>query len=81
MKNILDWIEEKKQQYESPGPRTMAQEPRIKVAELTNMNTPDLEQSEFLRPGETLETWEPNPFLKRLLKTWQKTEALLLLII
>ena len=28
MKNILDWIEEKKQQYESPGPRNMAQEPR-----------------------------------------------------
>jgi hypothetical protein len=28
MRNILDWIEEKKQQYESPGPRTMAQEPR-----------------------------------------------------
>ena len=29
MRNILDWIEEKKQQYESPGPRTMAQEPPI----------------------------------------------------
>jgi len=29
-----------------------------------NFNTPDLEQSEFLRPGETLETWKPNPFLK-----------------
>ena len=28
MRNILDWIEEKKQQYESPGPRIMAQEPR-----------------------------------------------------
>ena len=28
MKNILDWIEEKKQQYEGPGPRAMAQEPR-----------------------------------------------------
>ena len=25
---------------------------------------PDLEQSEFLRPGETLEDWKPNPFLK-----------------
>ena len=40
------------------------QEPRIKVAELDNFNTPDLEQSEFLRPGETLEDWKPNPFLK-----------------
>ena len=28
MRNILDWIEEKKQQYEGPGPRNMAQEPR-----------------------------------------------------
>ena len=28
MKNILDWIEEKKQQYEGHEPRTMAQEPR-----------------------------------------------------
>ena len=27
MRNILDWIEEKKQQYESPGPRNMAQAP------------------------------------------------------
>ena len=44
--------------------KKMNQEPRTMVAELTNMNTPDLEQSEFLRPGETLETWEPNPFLK-----------------
>ena len=32
---------------------------KFKVAELTNMNTPDLEQSpdSFLRPGETLEEW------------------------
>ena len=29
MKNILDWIEEKKQQYEGPGPRTMAHGGRI----------------------------------------------------
>ena len=45
-------------------PRTMAQEPRIKVAELPDAFNPELEQSEFLRPGETLETWKPNPFLK-----------------
>ena len=45
-------------------PRTMAQEPRIKVAELPDAFNPDLEQTEVLRPGETLETWEPNPFLK-----------------
>ena len=33
---------------------------KFKVAELTNMNTPDLEQSpdSFLRPGETLEDWD-----------------------
>jgi len=33
---------------------------KFKVAELTNMNTPDLEQSpdSFLRPGETLEEWD-----------------------
>ena len=60
MKNILDWIEEKKQQHEGDGPRTMAQEPRTRVAELDNFNTPDLEQSpdSFLRPGETLEDWD-----------------------
>ena len=52
---ILDYIEKVKRENESP---------RITVAQLDNVNTPDLEQSEFLRPGETLETWEPNPFLK-----------------
>ena len=33
---------------------------KFKFAELTNMNTPDLEQSpdSFLRPGETLEDWD-----------------------
>jgi hypothetical protein len=30
----------------------------------SNVNNPELEQSEFLRPGETLEDWKPNPFLK-----------------
>ena len=65
MKNILDWIEEKKQQYEGQEPRTMAQEPRnmemakyIPIHERDNFNTPDLEQSEPLRPGETLEDWD-----------------------
>jgi len=48
----------------NPVLRAALQEPRIKVAELDNFNTPDLEQSEFLRPGETLEDWKPNPFLK-----------------
>ena len=40
--------------------KKMNQEPRTMVAELTNMNTPDLEQSpdSFLRPGETLEDWD-----------------------
>ena len=34
--------------------------PNKKLASLTNMNTPDLEQSpdSFLRPGETLEDWD-----------------------
>ena len=34
--------------------------PNKQLAELTNMNTPDLEQSpdSFLRPGETLEEWD-----------------------
>ena len=49
--------------------KKMNQEPRTMVAELTNMNTPDLEQSEFLEPkridifgnvipAETLEDWD-----------------------
>ena len=51
MRSILDYIEKVKQENEGP---------RITVAELTNMNTPDLEQSpdSFLRPGETLEDWD-----------------------
>ena len=47
---------------------SIAHEPRnIKLAKVNNIPEafdPDLEQSEFLRPGETLETWKPNPFLK-----------------
>jgi hypothetical protein len=40
------------------------QDPRYAKAEFSPVFDPDLEQSEFLRPGETLETWKPNPFLK-----------------
>ena len=60
MKNILDWIEEKKQQYEGQEPRNM----ELARAGIPDAFDPDLEQTEVLRPGETLETWEPNPFLK-----------------
>jgi len=51
MKNITDYLKVFK---------NINKGPRIKVAELTNMNTPDLEQSpdSFLRPGETLEDWD-----------------------
>jgi hypothetical protein len=49
-------------------PRSMAQEPRnmqlAKANDIPDAFNPDLEQSEFLRPGETLEDWKPNPFLK-----------------
>jgi len=43
-----------------------AQEPRTMMAkaDIPDAFNPDLEQTEVLRPGETLETWEPNPFLK-----------------
>ena len=48
--------------------RKMNQEPRnMKLArvddDIPDAFTPDLEQSEFLKPGETLEDWQPNPFL------------------
>ena len=44
----------------NPILRAALEGPRIKVAELDNFNTPDLEQSpdSFLRPGETLEDWD-----------------------
>ena len=35
-----------------------------KASDIPDAFDPDLEQSEFLRPGETLEDWKPNPFLK-----------------
>jgi len=46
--------------------RALDQEPRTMLAkaEFSPVFDPDLEQSEFLRPGETLEDWKPNPFLK-----------------
>ena len=43
------------------GPRNMQ---LAKVNDIPDAFNPDLEQSEFLRPGETLEDWKPNPFLK-----------------
>ena len=61
MKNILDWIEENKQQFEGHEPRNMQ---LAKAYDVPDAFNPDLEQSEFLRPGETLEDWKPNPFLK-----------------
>ena len=64
--SILDYIEKIKRENE--GPRIMDQESRnmklAKANDIPDAFNPDLEQSEFLRPGETLETWEPNPFLK-----------------
>jgi len=61
MKNILDWIEENKQQFEGQEPRNMK---LARVDDIPDAFNPDLEQSEFLKPGETLEDWKPNPFLK-----------------
>ena len=67
MKNILDYIKKMQDMYD--GPRITAQEPRnMKLArvddDIPDAFNPDLEQSEFLKPGETLEDWKPNPFLK-----------------
>jgi hypothetical protein len=45
-------------------PRPTIPGPRYAKAEFSPVFDPDLEQSEFLRPGETLEDWKPNPFLK-----------------
>jgi len=67
MKNILTWIEEKKQKHEGREPRTLLAEYKP--------GDDEMEQTEVLRPkridifgnvipAETLETWEPNPFLK-----------------
>jgi len=64
MKNILDWIEENKQQFEGHEPRNMELAKASPWDYTSNVNNPGLEQTEVLRPGETLEEWEPNPFLK-----------------
>ena len=55
--NPIKFIDKIKEMYND-------QDPRYAKAEFSPVFDPDLEQSEFLRPGETLETWEPNPFLK-----------------
>ena len=55
-------FEEFKQMNQDPRPTIPG--PRYAKAEFSPVFDPDLEQSEFLRPGETLEDWKPNPFLK-----------------
>ena len=55
--NPLKFIDKIKEMYND-------QDPRYAKAEFSPVFDPDLEQSEFLRPGETLEDWKPNPFLK-----------------
>ena len=55
--NPIKFIDKIKEMYND-------HEPRYAKAEFSPVFDPDLEQSEFLRPGETLEDWEPNPFLK-----------------
>ena len=47
-----------------PGPRNMELAKASPWDYTSNVNNPGLEQTEVLRPGETLEEWEPNPFLK-----------------
>ena len=72
MIDVLRYIEKMKEMYE--GPRITAQEPRTLLAEY-KPGDDKMEQTEVLRPkridifgnvipAETLETWEPNPFLK-----------------
>jgi len=55
--NPIKFIDKIKEMYND-------QDPRYAKAEFSPVFDPDLEQSEFLRPGETLEDWKPNPFLK-----------------
>ena len=69
--NPLKFIDQIKDMYNDQDPRPMAQGPRnMQLAKaspwdyISNVTNPDLEQTEVLRPGETLEEWEPNPFLK-----------------
>ena len=66
MDTILDYLKVFKNidSYEPPRPRSKVPGPRLMAkADIPrhlwdNFNTPDLEQSEFLRPGETLEDWD-----------------------
>jgi len=53
--NPIKFIDKIKEMYNDQDPR---------YASIPDAFDPDLEQSEFLRPGETLEDWKPNPFLK-----------------
>ena len=57
MRSILDYIKVFKN-------IEMYKDPKLRYASIPDAFDPDLEQSEPLRPGETLETWKPNPFLK-----------------
>jgi len=57
MRSILDYIKVFKN-------IEMYKDPKLRYASIPDASDPDLEQSEPLRPGETLETWKPNPFLK-----------------
>ena len=59
MRSILDYIKVFKNIETYKDPKL-----RHAKAEFSPVFDPDLEQSEFLRPGETLEDWKPNPFLK-----------------
>ena len=59
MRSILDYIKVFKNIETYKDPKL-----RYAKAEFSPVFDPDLEQSEFLRPGETLEDWKPNPFLK-----------------
>jgi len=66
MDTILDYLKVFKNidSYEPPRSRSKVPGPRLMAkADIPrhlwdNFNTPDLEQSEFLRPGETLEDWD-----------------------
>jgi len=66
--NPLKFIDQIKDMYNDqdpgstiPGPRNMQ---LAKAYDVPDAFNPELEQTEVLRPGETLEDWEPNPFLK-----------------
>ena len=68
MRSILDYIKVFKNIETYKKPRSTIQGPRnmqlAKAYDVPDAFHPELEQTEVLRPGETLEDWEPNPFLK-----------------